>query len=123
MAPHRRVGKRAGEHHEVTEPPERGFDRVVVPRAEHRLRARLRRARDGVREGRRHLDLEPGHVADREAAHPARHHHRPERGAGQQRERDDRRRLAEDEHQRDEDDDRVEVVVEGQQPDVVVDHR
>ena len=66
------------------------------------------------------LDLQPCHVAYAKPKDPAKGHHEPEVEAVEVGEPRDGGHLAEHHHEGDEEEDGVDVVVEGEQPDVAV---
>lgn len=72
----------------------------------------------GERRGR--LDLQPRHVANAKSKDAAKGHHEPEVKAVEVGEPCDSGHLAENHHERDEEEDCVDVVVEGEEPDVAV---
>lgn len=117
-----RVGRRAAEDHQVADPPQRALGGSAVHHGDDRLGAGLGRTRHVVRERAGVLDLEPRDVADGEAKHPPQRHHAPEAQVSEAAEAADAAHLPEDDEKREEEERGVDIVVEGQLPDVAV-HR
>lgn len=114
------VGRRPTKDHQVTSPPQETFTGLVIDHSDDRLSAGLGRPRHVVRQRTRELDLEARHVADGETEHATQRHHAPERGVTQTAEMDEVADLAEDEDEWEEEDAGVDVVVEGELPDVSI---
>eukprot|EP01136_Pigoraptor_vietnamica_P017016 Opistho-1_new@61618 len=118
-----RVRRGAEQHHRIAQPPHGRLDLARRKHGEGRLRARLRRRADRVRERARVLNLHHGDDGDKDAKNAADRHHVPEGGRKDLRVAIDLPELPREEHEGEKEERRVDVVVERQPPLVAVDRR